>query len=427
MARLTNKDTGDAEFMSLIVQKFGGTSVGTIERIEQVADKIAGFRDRGDDIVVVVSAMSGETNRLIALAHEIQSQPVLREMDVLVSTGEQVTTALLSMALAKRSVKAKSYNGSQVRILTDNSHTKARIRKIDDERMHADLADGYVLVVAGFQGVDEKGNITTLGRGGSDTTAVALAAALKAKECQIYTDVDGVYTTDPRMVDGARRLSKITFEEMLEMASMGSKILQIRAVEFAGKYNVPLRVLHSFEEGPGTLITLEDKADVETPTIAGIAFNRDEAKLTILGVPDMPGVAHRILGPVGDANIEVDVIVQNVADDNTTDFTFTVGRHDLPHAEEVLNQVCRELNAQEVRSDNKIAKVSVVGVGMRSHAGVASQMFAALADVGINIQMITTSEIKISVIIEEKFLELAVRSLHSSFGLEKEPENESAD
>ncbi len=413
--------------MSLIVQKFGGTSVGTIERIEQIAEKVAGFRDQGHQIVVVVSAMSGETNRLIALAHDIQDQPVPREMDVLVSTGEQVTTALLSMALNKRQVKAKSYNGSQVKILTDDSHTKARIRKIDDERMHEDLQNGYVLVVAGFQGVDEKGNITTLGRGGSDTTAVALAAALKADECQIYTDVDGVYTTDPRVVDGARRLEKITFEEMLEMASMGSKVLQIRAVEFAGKYNVPLRVLHSFEDGPGTLITFEDKADVETPTIAGIAFNRDEAKLTILGVPDMPGVAHKILGPIGEANIEVDVIVQNVADDNSTDFTFTVGRHDLPRAEEVLNRVCNELGAREVRSDNKIAKVSVVGVGMRSHAGVASQMFSALAEVGINIQMITTSEIKISVIIEEKFLELAVRSLHSSFDLEKEPENESAD
>jgi len=413
--------------MSLIVQKFGGTSVGSIERIEMVADKVAKFRREGHDIVVVVSAMSGETNRLIALAHGIQEQPTPREMDVLVSTGEQVTTALLSMALAKRDAKAKSYNGSQVRILTDDAHTKARIRKIDDQRMHADLKQGYVLVVAGFQGVDENGNITTLGRGGSDTTAVALAGALKAKECQIYTDVDGVYTTDPRMVDGARRLSKITFEEMLEMASMGSKVLQIRAVEFAGKYSVPLRVLHSFEEGPGTLITLEDKVNVETPTIAGIAFNRDEAKLTILGVPDMPGVAHKILGPIGDANIEVDVIVQNVADDNTTDFTFTVGRQDLQRAEEVLNRVCTELGAREVRSDNKIAKVSVVGVGMRSHAGVASQMFSALAEVGINIQMITTSEIKISVIIEEKFLELAVRSLHSSFDLEKEPRNESAD
>ena len=410
--------------MSLIVQKFGGTSVGSIERIEQVADKVARFRGDGHSVVVVVSAMSGETNRLIGLAHEIQERPTPREMDVLVSTGEQVTTALLSMALNKRGVKAKSYNGSQVRILTDDSHTKARIREIDDTRLHADLEQGYVIVVAGFQGVDENGNITTLGRGGSDTTAVALAAALKADECQIYTDVDGVYTTDPRVVDGARRLSRITFEEMLEMASMGSRVLQIRAVEFAGKYNVPLRVLHSFEEGPGTLITLEDQSKMETPTIAGIAFNRDEAKLTILGVPDMPGVAYRILGPVGEANIEVDVIVQNVADDKTTDFTFTVGRGDLSRAEEVLNRVARELNATEVRSDNRIAKVSVVGVGMRSHAGVASQMFAALAEVGINIQMITTSEIKISVIIEEKFLELAVRALHSSFGLEKEPLNE---
>ena len=412
--------------MSLIVQKFGGTSVGSIERIEQVADKVAKFRANGHSIVVVVSAMSGETNRLIGLAHEVQERPVPREMDVLVSTGEQVTTALLAMALDKRGVKAKSYNGSQVRILTDDAHTKARIKEIDDARLHADLDQGYVIVVAGFQGVDENGNITTLGRGGSDTTAVALAAALKADECQIYTDVDGVYTTDPRVVDGARRLDKITFEEMLEMASMGSKVLQIRAVEFAGKYNVPLRVLHSFQEGPGTLITLEEDAAMETPTIAGIAFNRDEAKLTILGVPDMPGVAHRILGPVGDANIEVDVIVQNVADDNTTDFTFTVGRVDLPRAEDVLNKVASEIGAAEVRADTRIAKVSVVGVGMRSHAGVASQMFAALADVGINIQMITTSEIKISVIIEEKFLELAVRALHSSFELDAEPQDENA-
>ncbi len=413
--------------MSLIVQKFGGTSVGSIERIEQVADKVAKFRADGHNIVVVVSAMSGETNRLIELAHEVQERPTPREMDVLVSTGEQVTTALLSMALNKRGVKAKSFNGSQVRILTDDAHTKARIKEIDDKRLHAALDDGHVIVVAGFQGVDEHGNITTLGRGGSDTTAVALAAALKADECQIYTDVDGVYTTDPRMVDGARRLDKITFEEMLEMASMGSKVLQIRAVEFAGKYNVPLRVLHSFQDGPGTLITIEDGKTMETPTIAGIAFNRDEAKLTILGVPDMPGVAHKILGPIGDVNIEVDVIVQNVADDKSTDFTFTVARHDLPRAEEVLNKVAIELSAREVRSDNKIAKVSVVGVGMRSHAGVASQMFAALAEVGINIQMITTSEIKISVIIEEKFLELAVRSLHSSFGLEREPLDEAAD
>ena len=410
--------------MSLIVQKFGGTSVGSVERIGQVAEKVARFRQQGHDVVVVVSAMSGETNRLIALAHEVQERPVPREMDVLISTGEQVTTALLSMALNKLGVKAKSYNGSQVRILTDNSHTKARIREIDDKRLRAGLEAGYVLVVAGFQGVDEHGNITTLGRGGSDTTAVALAAALKADECQIYTDVDGVYTTDPRVVDGARRLDQITFEEMLEMASMGSKVLQIRAVEFAGKYQVPLRVLHSFKEGPGTLITLEDANKMETPTIAGIAFNRDEAKLTILGVPDQPGVAYKILGPIGEANIEVDVIVQNSAENNTTDFSFTVSRSELSRAEEVLRGVAEKIGAREVRSDNKIAKVSVVGVGMRSHAGVASQMFAALADVSINIQMITTSEIKISVIIEEKFLELAVRSLHSSFGLDTEPNDE---
>ena len=412
--------------MSLIVQKFGGTSVGTIEKIEQVADKVAGFRAEGHDVVVVVSAMSGETNRLIGLAHEVQAAPTPREMDVLVSTGEQVTTALLSMALHKRGLQAKSYNGSQVRILTDDAHTKARIKDIDDERLHADLKEGNVIVVAGFQGVDERGNITTLGRGGSDTTAVALAAALKADECQIYTDVDGVYTTDPRMVDGARRLDRITFEEMLEMASMGSKVLQIRSVEFAGKYNVPLRVLHSFQDGPGTLISLEEESDMETPTIAGIAFTRDEAKLTVLGVPDTPGVAYKILGPVGEANIEVDVIVQNVAEDKSTDFTFTVHRNDMERAGDILNAVASELNAREVRSDDKIAKISLVGVGMRSHAGVASQMFKTLAEVGINIQMISTSEIKISVIIDEKFLELAVRSLHSAFGLDQEPlvENE---
>ena len=413
--------------MSLFVQKFGGTSVGDLERIGQIADKVAGFRAAGHDLVVVVSAMSGETNRLLAMANEVQERPVLRELDVLLSTGEQVTTALLSMALNERGVKARSYTGTQVRILTDDAHTKARIREIDDERLHRDLKAGYVIVVAGFQGVDENGNITTLGRGGSDTTAVALAAALKADECQIYTDVDGVYTTDPRVVDGARRLSKITFEEMLEMASMGSKVLQIRSVEFAGKYNVPLRVLHSFKDGPGTLITMEDDSEMEAPTIAGIAFNRDEAKLTIEGVPDIPGVAYRILGPIGEANIEVDVIVQNVSHDKTADFTFTVGRNDLSRAKEVLDKVAREIKAERVTSDNRIAKVSVVGVGMRSHAGVASQMFACLAELGINIQMITTSEIKISVIIEEKFLELAVRALHSSFGLEKEPKDENAD
>ena len=411
--------------MSFIVQKFGGTSVGDIERIAAVAEKVAAFRAAGHDIVVVVSAMSGETNRLLELARAVQEHPAPRELDVLLSTGEVVTTALLSMALDERGVKAKSYSGGQVRILTDNAHTKARIREIDDARMRRDLHEGNVIVVAGFQGVDEDGNITTLGRGGSDTTAVALAAALKADECQIYTDVDGVYTTDPRVVDGARRLAKITFEEMLEMASMGSKVLQIRAVEFAGKYNVPLRVLHSFRDGPGTLITIEEDK-METPTIAGIAFNRDEAKLTIEGVPDSPGVAYRILGPIGEANIEVDVIVQNVSHDNTNDFTFTVGRTDLPRAKEILEAVAAELGAREVTSDSKIAKVTVVGVGMRSHAGVASQMFGALAEVGINIQMITTSEIKISVIIEEKFLELAVRALHSSFELEKEPKEESA-
>ena len=410
--------------MSLIVQKFGGTSVGTIERIEGVADKVAKFHGEGHQVVVVVSAMSGETNRLIGLANEIQARPVPREMDVLVSTGEQVTTALLSMALTKRGVKAKSYTGGQVKILTDSAHTKARIQHIDDQNLRADLEAGYVTVVAGFQGVDEKGNITTLGRGGSDTTAVALAAALKADECQIYTDVDGVYTTDPRVVSSAQRLDRITFEEMLEMASMGSKVLQIRAVEFAGKYQVPLRVLHSFQEGPGTLISIEELNDVETPTIAGIAFTRDEAKLTVSGVPDMPGIAYKILGPIGEANIEIDVIVQNVGHDNTTDFTFTVARGDLARAQEILQGVVAQIGAKSVESDSKIAKVSVVGVGMRSHAGVASQMFSALADVGINILMITTSEIKISVIIEEKFLELAVRALHTAFGLDAEPVEE---
>jgi len=406
--------------MSLIVQKYGGTSVGTVERIEAVADKVAKFRSEGHDIVVTVSAMSGETNRLIGLANDIHSEPTPREMDVLVSTGEQVTIALLSMALHKRGVDARSYTGSQVRILTDSAHTKARIRDIDVEAIRSDLGAGRVVVVAGFQGVDELGNITTLGRGGSDTTAVAIAAALKADECQIYTDVDGVYTTDPRVVDSARRLSHITFEEMLEMASQGSKVLQIRAVEFAGKYNVPLRVLSSFEEGPGTLISLEEDTEMETPVISGIAFNRDEAKLTILGVPDIPGVASRILGPISEANIEVDVIVQNVAEDKTTDLTFTVHRNDLNRAEEILREIANQVEAREVKTDSKIAKVSIVGVGMRSHAGIASQMFRALADVNINIQVITTSEIKISVVIDEKYLELAVRSLHSAFDLQEE-------
>ena len=405
--------------MSLFVQKFGGTSVGSVERIEAVAEKVARFRADGHDIVVVVSAMSGETNRLIGMAHDIQEKPDPREMDVLVSTGEQVTIALLCMALKKRGCDARSFTGSQVRILTDNSHTKARIQDIDVTNMRTELDAGRVVVVAGFQGVDDDGNITTLGRGGSDTTGVALAAALEADECQIYTDVDGVYTTDPRVCDGARRLEQITFEEMLEMASQGSKVLQIRSVEFAGKYNVPLRVLHSFQDGPGTLITLdEDYSAMEQPLVSGIAFNRDEAKITIAGVPDVPGVAAKILAPVGAANIEVDVIVQNVAADGTTDLTYTVHRNDIDKAIQVSQKVASELGAREVTSDDKVAKVSIVGVGMRSHAGVASTMFEALAKDGINIQMITTSEIKIAVIIEEKYLELAVRALHTAFELD---------
>jgi aspartate kinase len=405
--------------MSLFVQKYGGTSVGTVERIEAVADKVARFRQDGHDIVVAVSAMSGETNRLIGLAGEIQDDPDPREMDVLVSTGEQVTIALLCMALKKRGCDARSYTGSQVKIMTDSSHTKARIQEIDVSNMRTDLDAGRVVVVAGFQGVDEDGNITTLGRGGSDTTGVALAAALKADECQIYTDVDGVYTTDPRVCEGARRLEKITFEEMLEMASQGSKVLQIRSVEFAGKYNVPLRVLHSFQDGPGTLITLdEDYSDMEQPVVSGIAFNRDEAKITVAGVPDIPGIAARMLAPIGAANIEIDVIVQNIAADGTTDITFTVHRNDIEKARAVLEKACAEVKAREVITDDKIAKVSIVGVGMRSHAGVASQMFEALAADNINIQMITTSEIKIAVIIDERYLELAVRCLHKAFGLD---------
>ncbi|KPX66742.1 Aspartokinase [Pseudomonas amygdali pv. photiniae] len=404
--------------MALIVQKFGGTSVGSVERIEQVADKVKKFREAGDDLVVVLSAMSGETNRLIELARQISDQPVPRELDVIVSTGEQVTIALLAMALMKRGVPAVSYTGNQVRILTDSAHNKARILQIDDQKIRSDLKAGRVVVVAGFQGVDEHGNITTLGRGGSDTTGVALAAALKADECQIYTDVDGVYTTDPRVVSQAQRLDKITFEEMLEMASLGSKVLQIRAVEFAGKYNVPLRVLHSFKEGPGTLITIDEEESMEQPIISGIAFNRDEAKLTIRGVPDTPGVAFKILGPISAANIEVDMIVQNVSHDNTTDFTFTIHRNDYQAALQVLESTAREISAREVSGDTKIAKVSIVGVGMRSHAGVASRMFEALAKESINIQMISTSEIKVSVVIEEKYLELAARALHTAFELD---------
>jgi len=405
--------------MSLYVQKYGGTSVGSVERIQAVAEKVKKFKEQGHDIVVTVSAMSGETNRLIGLAKEMQEVPSPREMDVLLSTGEQVTIALMAMALEQAGLKVKSYTGSQVRILTDSTHMKARIEDIDVKRIRGDLDAGAVVVVAGFQGADSDGNITTLGRGGSDTTGVALAAALKADECQIYTDVDGVYTTDPRVVEGACRLNEITFEEMLEMASLGSKILQIRAVEFAGKYKVPLRVLSSFEDGPGTLITIEDDESVEKPVISGIAFNRDEAKLTVMGVPDIPGVASKILGPISEANIEVDMILQNIAEDQTTDFTFTVHRNDFDQAEKVLKNTAKALGAREVKGDNKIAKVSIVGVGMRSHAGVATKMFDALAVENINIQMISTSEIKISVVMAEKYLELAVRSLHSAFELGK--------
>lgn len=385
-----------------------------------VAEKVKGYRDKGDRVVVVVSAMSGETNRLIALAGEIDQAPDPREMDVLVSTGEQVTIALLSMALQKIGCPARSYTGGQVHILTDSAYSKARIRDIDAARVSADLEAGRVVVIAGFQGVDEHGSITTLGRGGSDTTAVAMAAALKADECQIYTDVDGVYTTDPRVEPKARRLDRITFEEMLEMASLGSKVLQIRAVEFAGKYNVPLRVLSSFEEGEGTLITFEEE-NMEQAKISGIAFNRDEAKLTILGVPDQPGVAHKIIGPISDQNIEVDMIVQNISHDTgLTDFTFTVNRVDFHRAKEILLQTAGEMGAREVLADDKIVKISLVGVGMRSHAGIASKMFEALANEGINIRMIATSEIKISVVVDEKYLELGVRALHEAFELDNE-------
>lgn len=403
--------------MALIVQKFGGTSVGTVERIQHVADKVIDYRRNGHDVVVVVSAMSGETDRLLGLAREINPGIDGRELDVLLSTGEQVTIALLAMALNNKGCLARSYTGAQVQILTDSAHNKARIRDIDGARIRRDLADGYAIVVAGFQGVDEHGNITTLGRGGSDTTAVALAAALKAQECQIYTDVDGVYTTDPRVVPNARRLSRITFEEMLEMASLGSKVLQIRSVEFAGKYNVPLRVLSSFKEGEGTLITLEENV-MEQALISGIAFNQNEAQLTVLGVPDQPGVAYQILGPVADANIEVDMIVQNIGADGTTDFTFTVHRNDYDKALGLLQLQADKLGARQVSGDKKIVKISLVGVGMRSHAGIASQMFKTLASVGINIRMISTSEIKISVVVDEKYLELGVRALHDAFGLE---------
>lgn len=407
--------------MAFYIQKYGGTSVGSIERIKNVARRVAKFHSQGHQIVVVVSAMSGETNRLISLANEVQDNPDPRELDVMISTGEQVSVALLSMALMELNIKAKSYTGAQVKILTDSAHTKARILNIDEEKIHKDLKDGYVLVVAGFQGVDENGSITTLGRGGSDTTGVALAAALKADECQIYTDVDGIYTTDPRIVPEARRLKTVTFEEMLEMASLGSKVLQSRSVEFAGKYKVKLRVLSSFkDEGEGTLITYEEDENMEQAVISGIAFNRDEAKITVSGVPDHPGIAYQILGPVADANVDVDMIIQNVGHDGLTDFSFTVHRRDFSGTMDILkNKIQSHVGARDVIGGDRIAKVSVVGVGMRSHAGIASKMFRVLAEEGINIQMIATSEIKVSVVVDEKYMELAVRVLHKAFDLEQ--------
>jgi len=409
--------------VALIVQKYGGTSVGTPERIKSLAQRVARFKAQGHQVVVVVSAMSGETNRLIALAKKIQDLPDQRELDVVISTGEQVTIGLVSMALIELGLKAKSYTGAQVRILTDSAFTKARILSIDEQNIRADLANNYVVVVAGFQGVDEEGNITTLGRGGSDTTGVAIAAALRADECQIYTDVDGVYTTDPRLVPEARRLKSITFEEMLEMSSLGSKVLQIRSVEFAGKYKVKLRVLSSFldDPGDGTLITFEENDKMEQAIISGIAFNRDEAKITVRGVPDKPGIAYQILGPVSEANIDVDMIIQNVSVDGSTDFSFTVHRNEFTKAMDILkSQVQPHIGARDVIGDNRNAKVSVVGVGMRSHVGIASKMFRTLAEEGINIQMIATSEIKISVVIDEKYMELAVRVLHKAFDLDQE-------
>src|SRR5438105_12231287 len=414
--------------MALIVQKYGGTSVGTTERIKNVARRIECYRQQGHQLVVVVSAMSGETNRLLALAKDITTNPDPRELDVVAATGEQVTIGLLCMALHERGIKARSYTGPQVRILTDSAFTKARIMDIDDAKMRADLEQGNVVVVAGFQGADADGNITTLGRGGSDTTGVALAAALKADECQIFTDVDGVYTTDPRIVPEARRLDRITFKEMLELASQGSKVLQIRSVEFAGKYRVKLRVLSSFEEpettGPGTLITFEEE-DMEQAIISGIAFNRDEAKISILGVPDRPGIAFAILDPIARANIDVDIILQNASIEGMTDFSFTVHRNEYKRAMQILEtKVKAAIGAKGIVGDDRIAKVSLVGIGMRTHAGIASKMFGALAREGINIQMISTSEIKTSVVVDEKYMELAVRVLHKEFELDKAPATE---
>lgn len=408
--------------MALIVQKYGGTSVGNVERIQNVAQKVSQFVAEGHQVVVTVSAMSGETNRLTALAQEIQSHPSKREMDVLLTTGEQVTIALLSMALQEKGVDAISYTGWQVAIRTNDVHSKARIEGIDSEKINNQLNQGKVVIVAGFQGVTDDGDITTLGRGGSDTTAVALAAALKADECQIYTDVDGVYTTDPRVVPEAKRLEVVTFDEMLELASLGAKVLQIRSVEFASKYKVPLRVLSSMKEGGGTLLISEEDFEdlnMEKPLISGIAFSRDEAKLMVLGVPDKPGVAFQILGPVSDANIEIDMIIQNQGVDGTTDFTFTVARGDLASAKAILENTAADLGAREVLCDDTIVKISMVGVGMKSHSGIASKMFKVLAENDINIQMIGTTEIKISVVIAEALLETAVQALHQAFELDQ--------
>jgi aspartate kinase len=417
--------------MALIVHKYGGTSVGTVDRIKNVARRLEKWHKAGHQLVVVVSAMSGETNRLLALAKEVQASPDPRELDVVASTGEQVTIGLLAMALKDRGLRAKSYTGPQVHVLTDSAFTKARILEIDEKNIRRDLAQGAIVVVAGFQGADEHGNITTLGRGGSDTSAVALAAALKADECLIYTDVDGVYTTDPRIVPEARRLDRVTFEEMLEMASLGSKVLQIRSVEFAGKYKVPLRVLSSLTEpdlalnveaNSGTLITFEEEAKMEKAVISGVAFSRDEAKITLTRVPDRPGIAYQILGAIADANIDVDMIVQNISVEGTTDFSFTVHRNEYQKALDVLNTKVKDhVGAKQIVGDPKIAKVSVVGIGMRSHVGIASLMFRTLSEEGINIQMISTSEIKISVVVEDKYMELAVRALHKAFGLEQAP------
>lgn len=406
--------------MALIVQKYGGTSVGTPERIKNVARRVARWKAEGHQVVVVVSAMSGETNRLLALAREVQERPNPQQLDVIAATGEQVTIGLLAMALEDIGISAASFTGWQIPLKTDSDFTRARILSIEERKIRQELSAGKVVVIAGFQGVDEHGSITTLGRGGSDTSAVAIAAALKADECQIYTDVDGVYTTDPRVVPEARKLDRITFEEMLEMASLGSKVLQIRSVEFAGKYQVKLRVLSSFEEtGDGTLITFEEDKTMEQAIVSGIAFDRNEARINVKGVPDKPGIAYQILGPIADAGIEVDMIIQNIGDNSTTDFSFTVPRGEFVRAQEILGDVQTHIGEGRVYVDDKVAKVSIVGVGMRSHTGVASTMFRTLAEEGINIQMISTSEIKVSVLIDEKYLELAVRVLHRAFGLDQ--------